>query len=150
MSNKIETIIMPSELTDEMAEVISERLRVCGGIADDIWEALKAAAPVVERKPDAIIEGVMTSCGISHAIYASTVSLKHGEQVKLYASPPAPVSVLPDNLLSHRNTWLQAMERLVELEPESCAPDEDEKGFWRHELEAMRDMYTDLDRLSTK
>ena len=51
MSSKIETISMPRELTDEMAEVISERLRVCGGIADDIWEALKAAAPVVERQP---------------------------------------------------------------------------------------------------
>ncbi|WP_242176593.1 hypothetical protein [Pseudomonas sp. MONT-RG-20F-20-E-7-02] len=44
----------------------------------------------VERQPDAIIEGVMTSVGISHAIYASTVSLKHGEQVKLYAERPAP------------------------------------------------------------
>ena len=61
-----------------------------------------------------------------------------------------PVAVLPDNLLSHRNTWLQAMERLVELEPESGAPDEDEKGFWRHELKAMHDMYSDLDRLTTK
>ena len=67
----------------------------------------------------------------------------------LYASPPAPVSVVPDNLLSHRNSWLQAMERLVELEPESGAPDEDEKGFWRRELKAMHDMYADLDRLNT-
>lgn len=33
----------------------------------------------VARHPDAIIEGVMTSVGITHAIYASTVSLKHGE-----------------------------------------------------------------------
>lgn len=66
----------------------------------------------------------------------------------LYTAPPAPA--LPDNLESHRNTWIQAMERLVELEPESCAPDEDEKGFWRHELQAMRDMYTDLDKLQAK
>ncbi|WP_407604423.1 hypothetical protein [Pseudomonas aeruginosa] len=36
----------------------------------------------------------MTSVGISHAIYASTVSLKHGEQVKLYAEQPAPVAVV--------------------------------------------------------
>ncbi len=46
------------------------------------------------RHPDAIIEGVMTSAGISHAIFASTVSLKHGEQVKLYAVQPAPVAVV--------------------------------------------------------
>lgn len=60
------------------------------------------------------------------------------------------VTVLPDNLVSHRNTWLQAMERLVELEPESHAPDEDEKGFWRHELKAMQDMYADLDKLTAE
>lgn len=48
----------------------------------------------VTRHPDAIIEGVMTSVGITHAIYASTVSLKHGEQVKLYAEQPAPVAVV--------------------------------------------------------
>lgn len=46
----------------------------------------------VARQPDAIIEGVMTSVGITHVIYASTVSLKHGEQVKLYAEQPAPVA----------------------------------------------------------
>ena len=51
----------------------------------------------VARHPDAIIEGVMTSVGITHAIYASTVSLKHGEQVKLYSEQPAPVAVeLPE------------------------------------------------------
>lgn len=51
------------------------------------------ATPVIERQPDAIIEGVMTSVGITHAIYASTVSLKDKEQVKLYAERPAPVAV---------------------------------------------------------
>jgi len=50
----------------------------------------------VERQPDAIIEGVMTSVGITHAIYASTVTLKHGEQVMLYAEQRAPVVVVPD------------------------------------------------------
>jgi len=74
---------------------------------EDSWQAWQAratiAAPIVEadgmgeaveRKPDAIIEGVLTSAGISHAIYACTVSLKDKEQVKLYASQPAPVSVV--------------------------------------------------------
>lgn len=54
----------------------------------------KTSSEPVARHPDAIIEGVMTSVGITHAIYASTVSLKHGEQVKLYAEQPAPVAVV--------------------------------------------------------
>lgn len=49
----------------------------------------------------------------------------------------------PDNLLSHRRTWLQAMDRLIELEPESYAADMDEKGFWQHEKRAM---YRDVDK----
>ncbi|CRM05353.1 hypothetical protein [Pseudomonas sp. 28 E 9] len=53
----------------------------------------------VARHPDAIIEGVMTSVGITHAIYASTVSLKHGDQVKLYAEQPAPVVSVPERLV---------------------------------------------------
>lgn len=44
-------------------------------------------------------------------------------------------------------SWLAALERLVELEPESYQPDQDEKGFWKHELQAMRDMYASLDSL---
>ena len=60
------------------------------------------------------------------------------------------VAVLPDNLVSHRNTWLQAMERLIELEPESHSPDKDDKAFWRHEFNAMKEMYLDLDRLQTE
>lgn len=55
--------------------------------------AAQSQGEPVARHPDAIIEGVMTSVGISHAIYASTVTLKHGEQVKLYAEQPAPVAV---------------------------------------------------------
>ncbi|MBI6600601.1 MULTISPECIES: hypothetical protein [Pseudomonas] len=75
-----------------------------GGWTDlerDIAKFLKPCKPAakpygepVARHPDAIIEGVMTSVGITHAIYASTVSLKHGEQVKLYAEQPAPVAVV--------------------------------------------------------
>lgn len=62
----------------------------------------------VARHPDAIIEGVMTSVGISHAIYASTVSLKHGEQVKLYAEQPAPVAVvMPERNTASKNLDLE-------------------------------------------
>lgn len=80
-----------------------------GGWTDlerDIAKFLKPCKPAaqpqgepVARHPDAIIEGVMTSVGITHAIYASTVSLKHGEQVKLYAEQPAPVVSVPERLV---------------------------------------------------
>lgn len=55
------------------------------------------------------------------------------------------VALLPDNLLSHRASWLRAMDRLIELEPESTEPDMDEKGYWRHERQAMLDMYAYLE-----
>lgn len=52
----------------------------------------------------------------------------------------------PENLESHRITWLQAMERLVELEPPALPGDTDDRAFWQHELAAMRVMYADLDK----
>lgn len=73
------------------------------------------------------------------------------EITPLYAEQPAPVAVvMPDNLLSHRESWLQAMERLVALEAEATPPthDSDEPGYWERELKAMRDMYADFDRLN--
>ncbi|SDS68590.1 hypothetical protein [Pseudomonas trivialis] len=60
------------------------------GLLELIKTAAQTQGEPVVRHPDAIIEGVMTSVGITHAIYASTVSLKHGEQVRLYAERPAP------------------------------------------------------------
>lgn len=80
-------------------------------------------APVA-RQPDAIIEGVMTSVGISHAIYASTVTLKHGEQVKLYAEQPAPVAVvLPERQEVDKygefydSGWNDCLDELKRLNP---------------------------------
>ena len=43
---KSETITLPRELTDNMAEAIAFEANCCGGVASDIWEALVAAAPV--------------------------------------------------------------------------------------------------------
>ncbi|EPG3716103.1 hypothetical protein ACOANN_21915 [Pseudomonas aeruginosa] len=57
------------------------------------------------------------------------------------------VLLIPDNLLSHRQSWRAAFERLIELEPESHQPDCDERGFWKHELRAFDHMYADLDRI---
>lgn len=74
-----------------------------------------------------------------------------GQQPALPSSDPRrqqPSLLLPDNLLSHRRAWLEAMERLVELEPVSTQPDADDKGYWEHELKAMRAMYADLDTLA--
>jgi len=69
-----------------------------------------------------------------------------GEVEPLYTSPPAPVAVvLPENLLSHRDSWLCAMDRLIELEPISHEPDSDQRGFWEHERKAIHDMYACLD-----
>lgn len=119
--------------------------------AESILHAILKADPVVERQP------TCETCCDQGEVFVSKGAVEYHmltEPDPIYeacpdcTSQPAPVSVvLPDNLESHRNTWIRAMERLVELEPESFAPDEDEKGFWRHELQAMRDMYTDLDKV---
>lgn len=60
------------------------------------------------------------------------------------AEQPAPVAVaMPDNLESHRRSWIAALDRLIVLET-----DADELLFWQHEHSALRDMYADLDRLN--
>lgn len=74
-----------------------------------------------------------------------------GSEPMEFIEQPAPeVVAMPDNLVSHRNSWLQAMERLVALEAEAtpATHDSDEAGYWEHELKAMRAMYADLDRLN--
>lgn len=53
---------------------------------------------------------------------------------------------LPDNLISHRRAWLSGLERVAELEPLTTVHEEDTRGYWKHELAAMHDMYADLDR----
>jgi hypothetical protein len=80
MSSKI-------EITRDLAEKLFDGASSMGwSVARQLRKILDA--PVVERQPDAIIEGCMTSVGITHAIYASTVSLKDKEQVRLYREPP--------------------------------------------------------------
>lgn len=97
------------ELTEDDAQCTRDvGDRLCLGDCDeldshDLLGIIQAMAQPygepVARHPDAIIEGVMTQVGITHAIYASTVTLKHGERVKLYAHPQAPVAVaLPERL----------------------------------------------------
>lgn len=57
------------------------------------------------------------------------------------------MSRMPEGFLVHREEWRRAFERLIELEPESHRPDQDEKGFWRHELRALDFAYGELDSL---
>ncbi|MGE6322979.1 hypothetical protein ACQKEF_22370 [Pseudomonas oryzihabitans] len=57
----------------------------------------------------------------------------------------------PDNLRSHRGSWISALERLVELEPRQASPDaEDTRAYWQHELRALTAMYADLDACDAK
>lgn len=51
---------------------------------------------------------------------------------------------LPDNLLSHRDSWQDALKRLSDIEPI-----EDNRSYYEHELKAMGDMYRDLDNLGS-
>ncbi|MEX5551763.1 hypothetical protein [Pseudomonas pergaminensis] len=96
--DKFEAQEIVDQAQDEINQYRAERdaLQQLLNQRDEQVESLKMRpqGEPVARHPDAIIEGVMTSVGISHAIYASTVSLKHGEQVKLYAEQPAPVAVV--------------------------------------------------------
>lgn len=55
---------------------------------------------------------------------------------------------MPESFRIHRDTWRLGFERLIKLEPESHRPDQDEKGFWRHELRAFDFAYSELDLLS--
>lgn len=40
MSDNTQMVTFPRELTDELAELIAEKARVCGAGAFDIWEAI--------------------------------------------------------------------------------------------------------------
>lgn len=55
--------------------------------------------------------------------------------------------LLPDNLESHQRTWLQALERLIELEKPGVVGGPDDRALWEHEHRAMLTMYADLQRL---
>ena len=51
---------------------------------------------------------------------------------------------IPDDLYTHENSWRKALERLIELEPVTGEPDEDNRGFWEHELRAFNHAYEQL------
>lgn len=55
-SSNTEMVIFPRELSDDLAELIANRARVCGGGAHDIWEAICEgfAAPASQLHPEPI------------------------------------------------------------------------------------------------
>ena len=47
---------------------------------------------------------------------------------------------LPDNLISHREAWISALQEHV-----TDTTNPDDKLYWEHELNAMKKMYEELD-----
>lgn len=105
--------------------------------------ALQAAFAVPVHTLEIVAGGVCCACAAETPDGAPVCASCKG-------GVPPHAAVLPDNLVSHRDSWLAAMDRLVELEtvasPRTC--DSDEAGFWSHERNAMRVMYADLDRMN--
>ncbi|PHN27243.1 hypothetical protein AO240_05270 [Pseudomonas sp. ICMP 460] len=64
----------------------------------------------------------MTRAGSSHAIFASTVTLKDGEQVKFYAEQPTPIAVVLLGRMGHstRGTgWNACLDEVTRLNAKS-------------------------------
>ncbi len=74
----------------------------------------------------------------------AAIAGRHQLRAGLTSTPPV---LVPENLLSHRTSWQRAFQRLIELEPASQEPDRDERGYWKHEAQALQDMYQDVDSL---
>lgn len=51
---------------------------------------------------------------------------------------------IPANFTTHRSAWRKAIELAIKNAPVSSAPDEDEKGYWEHELAAFDRAFTRL------
>lgn len=63
-----------------------------------------------------------------------------GEPSRWQGQAPQVVEAkLPHDFKTHEHSWIGALERLIELEP-----DRDERLYWEHELKAMRNAYSVL------
>lgn len=119
----------------------AEQLR--SRISECVNNALRNSAPEAPRQAEPV--AFVHDCGWME--WKDMKGFKPGDKLYLHPAPLSPDHsgggagvVLPDNLITHRYSWIRAMERLLEV-------DEDDKGFWLHELQAMRDMYADLDKI---
>lgn len=154
------------ELRAELARVVqadahyqAESLRLASELADtrdkmravvaECCEAQEELAAIKAQEPVAYIPVDRGTGDKWPPVYVKG-SGKICDYAPLYAAQVAKQVVMPDNLLSHRVTWRQALVRLIELEdvadPETGR---DDKAYWQHELLALDAMYADLDRLNT-
>lgn len=62
-----------------------------------------------------------------------------GVRVKVVGQSEILNAALPHDFKTHEHSWIGALERLIELEP-----DRDERLYWEHELKAMRNAYSVL------
>lgn len=56
---------------------------------------------------------------------------------------------MPNDFITHQDSWRQAIERLIELEPEAIKGEVDDRAFWRHELAAFDRAYAELEAART-
>lgn len=64
---------------------------------------------------------------------------------QMYADLGAQPLIAPVELAAHRADWLEALQRLVELEVPSAEEERDDRSYWTHELRAMQSMYASWD-----
>ncbi|HHH9443047.1 TPA: hypothetical protein ACP32N_005035 [Pseudomonas aeruginosa] len=151
---------MPEDDVRAAVEKENADLRLqCGGMEIEIAQLRSEVAQLHHQLTEIDsggIQGVEAVAKCGRGRHASFCQLTdYGRQVmpdgsnSLYLASQLTngVLVIPVNLLSHRNSWRSAFERLIELEPERQAPGRNDRFFWRHEMQAMDHMYQDLDRI---
>jgi hypothetical protein len=144
-------------VSEELIEQLENYHPLCGYTeemlmkrAADRLRKLEAALLVTSSSDDGNIAfAFFDADGNMATAPADSEGVDHYRKIGYFEIPliPSYLRGSPDNLITHRNTWLLAMHRLVELESEQPVVDLDREdaAFWNHELRAMEDMYSDLD-----
>ncbi|MCH4880213.1 hypothetical protein EQV97_22920 [Pseudomonas sp. TMW22090] len=95
MSNN-DMISFARELSDELAELIAEKARVCGGGAFDIWEAICDQFGTQAQHQGEPVAWINSATG--HVTTSPVVVMDWDDEKEpvqsLYTSQPAPVSVV--------------------------------------------------------
>jgi len=88
-------ISFPRELSDELAELIAEKARVCGGGADEIWEAIcdQFGTQAQPHEPVAWLN-VATGHVTTSAVVVMDWDDEKEQVQSLYAEQTAPVAVV--------------------------------------------------------
>jgi len=101
----------------------------------DRADALREAANIAETKHAAPPPGIHGFQGDMH-VAGLKISTAIPDLIDTPAPPQATVQALPDDLLTHRSAWRNALV-LAEVDAEVTPPDIDDKLIWRHELAAF-------------